>query len=99
MIEAVCKQYSIKKKQILSNSRVKNFALPRQVLMYLLRTELDLPLQEVGRLIGGRDHTTVMHAVEKITKLASESVDIREDISGIKNTLGMKFYFFPLIHN
>jgi chromosomal replication initiator protein len=87
VIEAVCKQYSIKKKQILSNSRVKNFALPRQVLMYLLRTELDLPLQEVGRLIGGRDHTTVMHAVEKITKLASESVDIREDISGIKKIL------------
>jgi len=55
--------------------------------MYLLRTELNLPLQEVGRIIGGRDHTTVMHAVEKITKLASESVDIREDISGIKKAV------------
>lgn len=87
IIEAVCNQYSIKKKQILGNSRVKSFALPRQILMYLLRTELNLPLQEVGRIIGGRDHTTVMHAVEKITKLASESVDIREDISGIKKAV------------
>jgi len=87
VIEAVCKQYTLKKKQILGDSRVKNFALPRQILMYLLRTELNLPLQEVGRIIGGRDHTTVMHAVEKITKLASESVDIREDITGIKKTL------------
>ncbi|MGB9637623.1 MAG: chromosomal replication initiator protein DnaA, partial [Microgenomates group bacterium] len=87
VVEAVCKQYTIKKRQILGNSRVKNFALPRQILMYLLRTELNLPLQEVGRIIGGRDHTTVMHAVEKITKLASENVDIREDIEGIKRSL------------
>lgn len=87
VIEAVCKQYTLKKKQILGDSRIKNFALPRQILMYILRTELNLPLQEVGRIIGGRDHTTVMHAVEKITKLASESVDIREDITGIKKIL------------
>jgi len=65
VIESVCKQYSLKKGQILSDSRVKTLALPRQILMYLLRTQLKLPLQEVGKLIGGRDHTTVMHAVEK----------------------------------
>lgn len=87
VIDAVCKHYSIKKRQILSNSRIKTFALPRQVLMYVLRTELRLPLQEVGRIIGGRDHTTVMHAVEKITQLVSNNVDIREDIEGIKKTL------------
>lgn len=87
LIDAVCKQYTIKKKQILGISRAKSFSLPRQVLMYLLRTEFNLPLQEVGRITGGRDHTTVMHAVEKITKLASESVDIREDIQGIKKRL------------
>jgi len=87
VIESVCKQYSLKKGQILSDSRVKTLALPRQILMYLLRTQLKLPLQEVGKLIGGRDHTTVMHAVEKITKLASEDVEIREDIMRIKRNV------------
>jgi len=60
---------------------------PRQILMYLLRTQLQLPLEEVGRLIGGRDHTTVMHAVDKITTLASSDVQIREQLVGIKGIL------------
>ncbi len=55
--------------------------------MYILRTELQLPLQEVGRITGGRDHTTVIHAVEKITQLLSNNVNIREDIEGIKKAL------------
>ena len=52
--------------------------------MYLLRTHLGISLEEVGRLTGGRDHTTVMHAVGKITQLATTDVHIREDISRIK---------------
>ena len=52
--------------------------------MYLLRTDFRIPLEEVGRLVGGRDHTTVMHAVEKITQLATNDVQIREDMSKIK---------------
>ena len=85
LINAVCKHYSIGKRSIMSHSRAQVFAKPRQVLMYLLRTHLNLPLDEVGRLIGGRDHTTVMHAVDKITNLASLDVQIREDIQGIKS--------------
>jgi chromosomal replication initiator protein len=49
--------------------------------------ELRLPLEEVGRVVGDRDHTTVMHAVDKISHLVSEDVQIREDIRGIKNML------------
>jgi len=86
MIDAVCKHYSIGKRKILSPSRVISYALPRQVLMYLLRTHLNLSLEEVGRIVG-RDHTTVMHGVDKITKLASSDVGIREDIKGIKSLL------------
>lgn len=87
LIEAVSKFYSIGKRKLLGETRVKNIAEPRQVLMYLLRTQLSLPLEEVGRLIGGRDHTTVMHAVDKITHMASMNVQIREDIMGIKNMI------------
>jgi chromosomal replication initiator protein len=87
VITAVSKYYSVGKRELLGVSRARPVARPRQVLMYLLRRNLGLPLEEVGRLIGGRDHTTVMHAVEKITQLASSSVDIREDLLGIKKAL------------
>lgn len=83
-IGAVCKHFSIGKRALLSQTRTRNLAYPRQVLMYYLRTQLNYSLQEVGRLVGGRDHTTVMHAVDKITNLASSSVETREDIRGIK---------------
>jgi len=87
VIDTVSKYFSIGKRVLLGSSRQRPVARPRQVLMYLLRTHLGLPLEEVGRLIGNRDHTTVMHAVEKITHLASSDVQIREDILGIKNQL------------
>jgi chromosomal replication initiator protein len=87
VVDAVSDHYSIGKRALFGKSRTQLIARPRQVLMYMLRTQLQLPLQEIGRMIGGRDHTTVMHAVNKITTLASENVQIREDIQGIKNKL------------
>jgi chromosomal replication initiator protein len=87
VITAVSQYFSLGKRALLGTSRARPVSLPRQILMYLLRTQLNLPLQEVGRLVGGRDHTTVMHAVEKITHLASRDVQIRQDILGIKNSL------------
>jgi chromosomal replication initiator protein len=87
IINAVAKYFSLGKRILLGECRQRPIARPRQILMYLLRTELEIPLKEVGRLIGGRDHTTVMHGVEKITHLASTDVQIREDILGIKNSL------------
>jgi chromosomal replication initiator protein len=87
VISAVSKYFSIGKRSLLGTSRAKPVSHPRQLLMYILRTQLTLPLQEVGRIVGGRDHTTVMHAVDKITHSASTDVQIREDIRGIKNLL------------
>ena len=84
VIDAVCRYYQIGKRSLLGESRARPVARPRQILMYLLRTDLQIPLEEVGRLVGNRDHTTVMHAVEKITQLAMTDVQIREDMSKIK---------------
>lgn len=86
LIAAVSKYYSIGKRVLLGTSRSRPIALPRQILMYLLRTQLALPLEEVGNIVG-RDHTTVIHAVDKVTLLSSNSVQIREDIQGIKKVL------------
>lgn len=87
VMELICKHYSLGKRQLLSDSRLQKFALPRQVLMYLLRVELKLQLAEVGRIVANRDHTTVMHAVDKISHLASNNVNIRGDIDEIKKLI------------
>ena len=87
VIKAACKYFTVLRKDLLGARRARPVARPRQIVMYFLRTELNLPFQEIGRLIGGRDHTTVMHAVDKITELTSTNVEIREDILGIKNSL------------
>lgn len=85
IIEVICSHYDIGKRSLLGKGRSRLMAHPRQVLMYILRTELNLPLEEVGRLVGGRDHSTVIHGVDKITQMAARDVDIREDISRIKS--------------
>jgi len=87
VVNSVAKYYSLGKRNLLGASRARPVARPRQVLMYLLRTQLQLPLVEIGRIVGGRDHTTVMHAVGKISFLLSTDVQIRQDILGIKNSL------------
>ncbi len=58
--------YGVGIQQLKSERRTKTLAWPRQILMYFLRQELRLPLVEVGRLVGGRDHTTVLHATDKV---------------------------------
>lgn len=88
VIDAVCSHYSIGKRALLGKGRARLSAHPRQVLMYILRTELNLPLEEVGRLVGGRDHSTVIHGVDKITKMAATNVGIRDDILRIKGFIG-----------
>ena len=84
VIDIVSRYYQVGKRALLGDSRARPIARPRQMLMYILRTELGLPLEEVGRLVGDRDHTTVMHAVEKITQLTTTDVQVREDMSKIK---------------
>jgi chromosomal replication initiator protein len=84
MMRAVASYFNLKLSELTGSRRTKPIVVPRQILMYLLRTELKVPLMEIGRLLGGRDHTTIMHGVDKITKLLPESEDLRVDISGIK---------------
>ena len=87
VVEAVSLHFSVSKRALMGKARQRIIARPRQILMYLLRVEAGLPYDEVGRVVGGRDHSTVMHAVDTITKLASSSVNIQEDLSGIKQSL------------
>jgi chromosomal replication initiator protein len=87
VIDAICTHYTVGKRSLLGERRTRSIARPRQILMYILRTELQLSLEEIGRVVGGRDHSTVIHGVDRITKLSSSDVDIREDLLRIKNLL------------
>src|SRR3990172_8904509 len=69
--------------QLKGDRRTKNIVWPRQILMFLLRKDLDLPQEEVGRLVGGRDHSTVIHATEKVE--AAMKLDNRTE--GVINDL------------
>jgi chromosomal replication initiator protein len=67
--------------------RTRTVALPRQVAMYLTRQLTDLSLVEIGNMFGGRDHTTVMYACEKVGTLITRDDVFAEKINGLISTL------------
>ena len=87
VIDIVASYFNLKLSQLKSNKRDRIFALPRQILYYLLRVEVGVPLMDIGELLGGRDHTTILYGVRKISNLLSTDEKIQEDIMGIKNKL------------
>ncbi|MCJ7792754.1 MAG: chromosomal replication initiator protein DnaA [Candidatus Marinimicrobia bacterium] len=87
ILGAVANYYGFKNKELLGPRRPKKLALARQVLMYLLRTELKMPLMDIGQFLNNRDHTTVMYGVDKITHFLPESEELRVEMVGIKQKL------------
>lgn len=71
IITAVCNYYKIKEVHLLGSSRRATLVPPRQILMYLLRKHLHLPLSEIGQILGGRDHSTVIYGIEKVQQSIS----------------------------
>ncbi|MEK7160229.1 MAG: chromosomal replication initiator protein DnaA [Patescibacteria group bacterium] len=82
LIKNVCYFYKIKPTQLRSPKRDAFLVKPRQVAMFLLKKELGLTFVEIGNLLGGRDHTTIMYGVGKVENMLKESL-ISEDILGI----------------
>lgn len=87
LLEAVANRFGIKQTALRGTKRDRPVARPRQIFMYLARTELGLTHQDIGSLLGGRDHTTVMHGVETITRELSTNESLRSGIEGIKQGL------------
>ncbi len=89
--KAVSEKFNIKMEDFASKKRTKSIAFPRQIAMYLSRELTDLSLPKIGEEFGGRDHTTVIHAYDKITDLMTRDSELRntidELISQIKNNL------------
>ena len=85
--KAVCKKYNIKIADIESKKRNREFSHPRQIAMYLCRELTDLSLPKIGESFGGRDHTTVLHACDKIGKQVKLDPTLSEDIRNLKEDL------------
>jgi chromosomal replication initiator protein len=87
ILEIVANHYGLSLEELHGRSRSRRVALPRQVAMYILREEANLSFPQIGGELGGRDHTTVMHAHEKIVNLIAQDDSIRRDIISIKETM------------
>jgi chromosomal replication initiator protein len=83
----VARQYNVSRADLLSSRRTANVVRPRQVAMYLAKILTLRSLPEIGRRFGGRDHTTVLHAVRKIEALAGHDAALAEEIEGLKRQL------------
>jgi chromosomal replication initiator protein len=83
----VARQYNVSRSDLLSSRRTANVVRPRQVAMYLAKTLTLRSLPEIGRRFGGRDHTTVLHAVRKIENLVGNDSVFAEEIESLKRLL------------
>lgn len=87
VIDAVCEVFGVTQKEIKSKNRTAYLALARQVIMFLLREELQLPLERVAKEVNRKDHTTVIHACEKIGELVKAEGNIKEKVFACKELL------------
>lgn len=87
IIKAVSSYYSIPQSHLKGVERTDAIALPRQIAMFLLRKELGIKQEEIAFLLGRRDHTTVIHAVEKISRLMAKDPIFRQDIDNITRSV------------
>ena len=93
IIEAVCKFYSLTFKDLTGKGRKKELVWPRQITIYLMRKELNTSYPTIGHELGGRDHTTAMHAYNKIEKeIDSENEKIKQEVESIKQLFTSNIY-------
>jgi len=83
----VSEHYNIRLSDMIGPKRVRAYARPRQVAMYLAKTMTSRSLPEIGRRFGGRDHTTVMHGVKRIEELKSKDAHMAEDLELLRRAL------------
>ena len=87
ILSEVASYFEIKVDDLLARSRKRTVSVPRQVAMYLLIHEIGLPPTQVGRLLGGRDHSTVIHGAGKINGEMNEDSELRHDVQAIKESI------------
>ena len=88
VISAVCRHFQLKKSELVGGGRKKDLVIPRQIIMYLLKSEFGLALSEIGRILGNRDHSTVVYGVEKIRDNLRNDGGLRSTVELLKRGFG-----------
>lgn len=87
IIEIVSDFYNVTPEDLLKQSRKKEYVNPRQIAMYIIRKELETSLPSIGEFFGGRDHTTVIHAVDKIDRIIKEKSGLKQEIELLRDRI------------
>lgn len=87
VVHAVANAFGVSHEQLLSKDRSRSIALPRQVAMYLMREESNATLPLIGATLGGRDHTTVMYACDKVAEMLERDDTLRRQVFQIRDRL------------
>lgn len=87
ILNVVSEHYGVDIRTLQGRGRSRNIVIPRHVAMYLLREETDCSLIDIGNLLGGRDHTTVMHGCEKVSEEINTDSRLRSEILSIRERL------------
>jgi chromosomal replication initiator protein len=85
--QRVAAEWSTTVEGLQSKTRTKNLTVPRQVAMYLAREVLGLQLVEIGQAFGGRDHSTVIHSLERVGEMMKENADFRMRVEKVRETV------------
>jgi chromosomal replication initiator protein len=87
VVALVADKFKVTVDQLIGRDRSREIALPRQVAMYLLRREINVSLPQIGEALGGRDHTTVMYAIDQIANKIETDSGLRRDVIDIKQQM------------
>lgn len=87
IIDVCCDYYNVSREDLTGKKKNKEIVDPRQICMYLITEILDTPLVSIGKVFGNRDHTTVMHARDKVTRLLKDNSNMRAEISELKEKI------------
>jgi chromosomal replication initiator protein len=85
--QAVSDYYGVELDQLKGQKRDKAIVVPRQIAMYLMRAETDASLLRIGAELGGRDHSTVLHACDKIDRETQQNDELRRELAAVRELI------------
>ena len=89
LIDSVADYFTVPKSEVLGQSRVRDYTLPRQVIMYLAHSKLKISLSTIGRALGNRNHATVIHAIGKMRDQIKNDRQLLRDVNAITKEVGI----------
>ena len=87
IVQAVSDYYSVELDALKGQKRERAIVTPRQIAMYLMRAETDVSLLRIGAELGGRDHSTVLHACDKIDREMQENEELRRELAAVRELI------------